>query len=123
MAETVTKQQFRQRLEQERLKLIEEIKALSDQRNDGIDSTTDYEHYSNHEADVATETYEAERNLALEENLRQQLAMTDAAIARFEEGTYGVCTNCGRSIDPERLEALPHADLCIDCKRQQEAQR
>ena len=40
--------------------------------------------------------------------------------ARIENGTYGKCTNCGKQIPEERLEALPWATLCIDCQRDQE---
>ena len=40
--------------------------------------------------------------------------------ARIDEGTFGLCERCGKPIDPERLEALPYATLCIDDKRKQE---
>ena len=39
---------------------------------------------------------------------------------RIEDGTYGTCENCGQAIDVERLEAMPWATLCIDCKRKAE---
>jgi DnaK suppressor protein len=123
MAKTATNQEFRQRLEQERRRLLDELQGMADQRNQREDSTTDYEHYTNHDADIATETYETEKNLALEDNLRRQLAMTEAALVKLDEGTYGICANCGRPIDPERLDALPHVTVCIDCKRLQEARR
>ena len=45
------------------------------------------------------------------------LAEIDAALKRIEEGTYGICTNCGKEIPVDRLEALPWATLCIDCQR------
>jgi DnaK suppressor protein len=45
------------------------------------------------------------------------LAHIDAALRRIEDGTYGSCENCGKPISPERLEAMPWATLCIDCKR------
>jgi RNA polymerase-binding transcription factor len=51
------------------------------------------------------------------EQLEEQLADVDKALERMEEGTYGICTNCGKAILPERLEALPYAELCIDCQR------
>jgi RNA polymerase-binding transcription factor len=44
----------------------------------------------------------------------------DAALARIDAGTYGICVNCGSQIAPERLEAMPWATLCIDCKRKEE---
>ena len=123
MAETVTNRELRQRLEEEREQLQREIEAMSDLRAQSDDPTLDTESYGNHMADVGSETYEMEKNLGLLDNLRRQLEMTDAALARFDQGTYGICANCGRPIDPNRLEALPHATLCIDCKRLQEAKR
>jgi RNA polymerase-binding protein DksA len=53
----------------------------------------------------------------LEENADHLLGEIDAALARIEEGTYGLCTSCGKPIGRERLEALPYATLCIDDKR------
>jgi RNA polymerase-binding protein DksA len=125
MAKTATKTntKVRRRLGEERQRLLDEIEAMAGSRAQSDDPTLDAEAYSNHPANIGTETYEMEKDLALVGNLRRQLAMTEAAIVRLDEGTYGICTNCGRQIDPERLDALPHASLCIDCKRQQEAGR
>ena len=44
----------------------------------------------------------------------------DRALAKIEEGMYGTCTSCGEDIGLKRLEARPVAELCIDCKSQQE---
>lgn len=67
----------------------------------------------------ATETLELEKRLALENRIRQELVGIEHALKKFEEGTYGLCDNCGQPIDPERLEALPQASLCLNCKTQQ----
>jgi len=67
----------------------------------------------------ATETLELEKRLALENRIRQELAGIEHALQKFEEGTYGKCDNCGQPIDPARLEALPQASLCLNCKEQQ----
>ena len=64
----------------------------------------------------ATESFELERRLTLEKRLREQLADVEHALQKFEDGSYGFCDNCGQPIDPARLEALPHASLCLDCK-------
>ena len=39
------------------------------------------------------------------------------ALVKIEDGTYGVCDNCGKPIAPARLEAAPESVLCIDCAR------
>jgi DnaK suppressor protein len=73
-----------------------------------------------HMADTATETLGREIDYTLEESDARLLAAIDQALARIEAGTYGVCVNCGAQIAPERLEAMPWATLCIDCKRKEE---
>ncbi len=117
----ITLQSLREKLVQERARLLEEIDSLSYIHSDGLGTTTENDHYSNHIADVATETFEEEKGLALEWNLRRLLQETEDALRKFEQGTYGICANCGRPIPLERLEALPHATLCVQCKRLQEA--
>ena len=69
------------------------------------------------QAAAATQVFEQQRDLALRDRAIQQLELVDAALARIEAGTFGTCTNCGKPIAPERLEALPWAALCIDCQR------
>ncbi len=64
----------------------------------------------------ATESFELEKRLTLEKRIREQLAEVEHALQKFEDGTYGKCDNCGQPIDPARLEALPQASLCLNCK-------
>ena len=67
----------------------------------------------------ATESLEVEKRLALEKRIREQLAEVEHALQKFQEGTYGLCDSCGQPIDPARLEALPQASLCLNCKTRQ----
>src|SRR6185312_4194265 len=69
------------------------------------------------QAAAATHVFEQQRDLALRDRNEQHLAAVDAALARLDAGTYGLCESCGKPIAPERLEALPSAALCIDCQR------
>jgi RNA polymerase-binding transcription factor DksA len=62
-----------------------------------------------------------ELNLALRDRTEQKVGQLEDAMERLREGDYGCCESCGQMIDPERLEALPSAELCISCAR--EAQR
>jgi RNA polymerase-binding protein DksA len=73
-----------------------------------------------HLADTATETVEREIGNTLEEHDERLLVAIDAALKRIDDGTYGKCVNCGSPIPEERLEAMPWATLCIDCKRKEE---
>jgi DnaK suppressor protein len=63
---------------------------------------------------------EREIGNTLEEHDERLLVAIDAALQRIENGTYGKCVNCGAPIPEERLEAMPWATLCIDCKRKEE---
>jgi RNA polymerase-binding protein DksA len=73
-----------------------------------------------HPADTATETVDREIDYTLEEHDERLLGEIDAALKRIDDGTYGTCVNCGAQISPDRLEAMPWATLCIDCKRKEE---
>ena len=67
----------------------------------------------------ATESLELERRLALEKQIREQLAEVETALEKFDNDSYGNCEDCGRPIALERLEALPSARLCVACKELQ----
>jgi len=67
----------------------------------------------------ATEALELEKRLVLERRIKEQIVGVERALHKFEEGTYGLCDSCGQPMDPARLEAIPEANLCINCKAQQ----
>jgi DnaK suppressor protein len=75
------------------------------------------------QAAAASFVFEQQRDLALRDRARQQLAEVEAALGRLERGTFGRCTRCGKDIAPERLDALPWAALCIDCQRAESSRR
>jgi DnaK suppressor protein len=58
--------------------------------------------------------------LRIRDRERKLLSKIDEAIARIDDGTYGVCEDCGEEIGLKRLEARPVTTLCIDCKTLQE---
>jgi RNA polymerase-binding transcription factor len=68
-------------------------------------------------ADSGTATFERERDLSLENNIRDLLAKIEKALGRLEDGTYGICERCGKPIEEARLRALPYASLCIKDKQ------
>ena len=118
---TVDAERFRTILEEERRRVVAAISYLHEE-NPGsiIDETEEIGGTDNHLAETATVTLDREIDYTLEENSEHVLAEIDAALRRIEDGTYGQCTNCGRQIPEERLEARPYATLCIDCQRQRE---
>ena len=54
-------------------------------------------------------------DVAIHDQILQQQALVQAALARLDDGTYGMCTVCGKPIAPERLEAVPWAATCVGC--------
>jgi DnaK suppressor protein len=116
-------QQYRDRLTQERERIQADLDSLGreivalgeDQQVEGS--------VSNHLADDATDVMEQERNLALIGGLQERLHDVDRALERLAAGTYGICERCGKPIATERLEVLPFATLCIDCKALDDEQR
>jgi DnaK suppressor protein len=64
---------------------------------------------------AASEVSESQRGEQLRGREVQHLVMVEAAMRRIEAGTFGDCVSCGKPIAPERLEAIPWANDCIDC--------
>lgn len=116
-------EQFRELLQEKRQAVVEALDylhkenpgSLEEQTGELVSGSADQ-----HMADTATETVDREIDYTLEETDGRLLAAIDAALARIESGTYGICVNCGAQIASERLEAMPWATLCIDCKRKEE---
>lgn len=67
-----------------------------------------------HPADVGTETFNRERDVALVESIDGELSDVEAALERLEAGRYGICEACGRPIGAERLDALPATRFCVE---------
>jgi RNA polymerase-binding protein DksA len=112
---------FRQILLDERERVVRAIEYLHEENPGSIEDETGEESaFDNHLGDTATVTFDREVDYTLEENSEAVLKAIEAALGRIEAGTYGKCQRCGREIAPERLEALPYAELCIDCKREVE---
>ena len=119
---TVTNtESFRRILLEERDRVLRAIENLHNETPGSLEEATGEEtSFDNHLGDTATVTYDREMDYTLEENSEAVLKAIEAALGRIEAGTYGKCQRCGREIAPERLEALPYAELCIDCKRRVE---
>jgi DnaK suppressor protein len=70
-----------------------------------------------HDPEGSTLSSDWSRIAGLRDATRERLDAVDRALRRMDDGTYGRCLRCGRPIAPERLEARPEAELCIDCAR------
>jgi phage/conjugal plasmid C-4 type zinc finger TraR family protein len=72
---------------------------------------------SQHPADVADFTYQRELQRTTEQFLGRQAEQVEAAMRARDNGTYGMCQECGQPIPAERLQARPEATLCVACQR------
>ena len=112
---------FRDRLLDERRRVVDAIDNIHAENPGSLGEETEETTYQdNHLGDIATATFDREMASTLEENSTHVLTEIDGALARIDEGTFGICLRCGEPIGQERLEALPWATLCIDDKRKQE---
>ncbi len=114
---------FRHELESERARL-QHARIAVNHEGSLLEETGDLAIGSgDHLADSATETFMRELDDGLGENAEHILEEIESALRRIDDGTYGVCTACGRLIDEGRLEAVPYATLCIEDKRALEGTR
>jgi DnaK suppressor protein len=109
---------FKRALLEERRRLVDAIAYLHSENPGSMEEESGEEAgIDNHLGDLATITLDREIDYTLEETDERVLKAVDAALGRIDEGTYGTCSSCGKPISPERLEARPWAELCIDCAR------
>jgi len=113
----VNTNEFRERLVQERARVANAISYLHEDNSRSLEDEAEEETFDQHPADAASITLGREIDTTLEENSEQVLRAIDDALARIEAGTYGTCGRCGNAISEARLEAMPYANKCIDCKR------
>jgi RNA polymerase-binding protein DksA len=106
-----------------RARLLEERSRVEHARGENhgsVEENSEDGTIDNHLGDAASVTFDREMDYSLEENSGNVLAAIDGALKRIEEGTFGTCARCGKMIAAERLEAMPYATKCIDCKRLEE---
>lgn len=93
----------------ERGKLEEQLQQMQPVEHEDIG-------HSNHMADDGTEAFEQTVDVAVQRTVETSLQEVERALAKFEDGTYGICESCGARIDRARLEILPSALHCLDCQ-------
>ena len=113
-------QAARRRLESERERVIEARQHLLDDTSRSMEDAVDEDGNDSHMGDSASETLDREMEFSIGDNAEHLLESIDAALARIDAGTYGNCERCGGPIAADRLEALPWATKCIECKRLEE---
>ena len=114
---------LRKRLLNERERALQEIAELDADLSKSLEDSSGGSPYDQHMAETAAATLNREIDLTLQDNARAALAQIDRALHKLEEGTYGLCDKCGKSIGEGRLSVAPFATLCVECKRLEERTR
>jgi RNA polymerase-binding transcription factor DksA len=109
--------ELHERLKQEKMQLNSELQRLKAEEK-SADGQREGSPFGKRE-EGATEAFELEKRMALERSLADALVDVEHALKKYEAGTYGICDLCSRPIEPARLEALPQANLCLECKAHQ----
>ena len=102
-------EKYRRALDEKKAELSREIVKNKDAGEENAEeSTQDI-------ADKATSSYTKEFLFSLSDSERRVLGEIDEALARIDEGTFGVCANCATTISEKRLAAVPWTPYCVDC--------
>jgi RNA polymerase-binding protein DksA len=106
--------ELRTRLESEREELAAQLTTIEDQAFAATQSDMSGDvGVDDESADAGTATFEREKELSIEQNVRDLIQKIDRALKRIDDGTYGICEVCGKPIEKARIKALPYVDLCI----------
>lgn len=113
---------FKKLLETKRMVLRGDMDNLSKEalHRNRLEAAGDVSSMPTHMADLGSDNFEQEFTLNLIQNEQVTLADIEDALEKIDEGTYGLCETCEKAIPKVRLKALPHARLCLECKRQEE---
>lgn len=103
---------------------VRDINNISQSPNGGVGSESrDASGHVQHMADVATDLYDREFSLGLASNEREVLYRVDLALKKIGDKTYGICTECDKSISEARLKAIPYAETCLKCQERIESEK
>ena len=106
-------QRFKTMLEESRQTLLQSAKRTLEESNFDTDDLPD-------EIDLASSEYNQSMVFRLRDREKFLLKKIDKALARIEDGSFGICERCEEEISIKRLEARPVTTLCIRCKEEQE---
>jgi RNA polymerase-binding protein DksA len=114
---------FEKRLLEERARALKELGHYGESFDSTLQASDgDLSSYSFHMADQGTDAMEREKAFLMASKEGRFLWHLNQALRRLytTPDKYGKCENCGEEISYERLDALPHARLCINCKEKEE---
>lgn len=108
---------FKEIILEKKKEILEELETLRDTMMDSTtgEYATENSTYSTH-MEQGTDSMEREKTFLFASREGKFLNYLEDALIRIEKGDYGKCSTCGKLIEKERLEAVPHAQQCLQCK-------
>lgn len=100
-----------------------DIRSMADESEGGSGDKGGVSGQALHMADVATDMYDREFNLALASNDRQFIKRIEDALIRIEKGIFGTCLKTGKRITEARLKAIPYAEYCVEAQEEMDKNR
>ena len=107
-------EEFKRRLE----KLKKQMTQFVIEASEEVKSNEDMRGYSQHQADEGTDDFDRTININLSDQEMKILKQIDRALAKIEDGTYGVCDVSGDEIPLKRLEAVPYATMTVKAQEE-----
>ncbi len=115
---------YKQILCQEKEESQNMINKIHEIQSNGMrDNSGDTSSYQLHQADMGSDTDESERRVYYLEKEIDKLKKLNQALHRIYDKSYGICEICGNYIPEKRLEVIPYARFCINCKRKEETRK
>ncbi len=106
---------------EETQKIINNINEI--QKRGAKDGNGDLSAYSQHQADLGSDTDESERRVYILEKELKTVKLINSALKSIYDKTYGICEICGDYIPANRLAIIPYAKYCIKCKEEEEQRK
>lgn len=119
MSPRASKKQI-ERLEAYRDKLRGDLVRLQEDMEAALRDLAEEANHDDRIAEIAALAIGRDMDLSMEEHVRLLINKVEKALDAAEKGTYGTCESCGQRIPRERLEAVPWAAKCVECKRAEE---
>lgn len=111
--------QMEEKLKEKKAFLEKELSGFAQKSEDSDDWQTKHPDFMGRPLDEEADEIEAYENaLPVEHALELDLKNVNLALEKIKKGEYGICENCKKEIDKKRLEVLPQARICLDCKQE-----
>lgn len=113
---------FRKRLLEEKKRTLSTLNNMNNMEEYGSMDVyySELSNYDNHPADIGTELFMMEQDNGFKNKIKDTLYEIDESINDIREGNYGICKECNKKINEERLDLIPYLKNCMDCAGESE---